>query len=120
MRLLARLSSRAGGGFPAVTAGRIGTTFTGPRWPPPPQRSPLRRGCEMDAAQYLAGLQSMQCIAALEASINASKDDLLANEVTLPLAPGHDVSGLRWALMRRPHAAGRQPLLVDVSRLRAS
>lgn len=48
------------------------------------------------------------------------KDDLLAAEVTLPLAPACDVSRVRSVRLRRPFARHAELMLVDVSRLTAA
>jgi hypothetical protein len=75
----------------------------------------------MDAKQYLASLPAWDEVQRLDAFLahQLDKEDLLAAEVSLPLASDVDVSSLRLTQLRRPHELCSLPLLVDVSRLSA-
>lgn len=74
----------------------------------------------MDAKTYLASLAPWANVKPLEDGVNASKDDLLDAEVSLPLADGVVFSSLRVVHLRRPYELSSRPLLVDVSRLPAA
>lgn len=73
----------------------------------------------MTAQQFLASLAGLQRIKTLEAGCEASKEELLAVEVSLPLACGEEVASLRVLQMRPAYERCSRPLLVDVSRLPA-
>lgn len=65
----------------------------------------------MNANEFIAGLASLQSIAPLEPGVVASKRDLLAAEVSLPLAAGVEVSSLRLTLVRPPYHRTVEELL---------
>jgi len=73
----------------------------------------------MDAKAFVAGLLPLQRIPMLDASLNPSKEDVLAAEVSLPLGCGVDVSTLRLVQMRPPHSFETRSVVLDVSRLPA-
>jgi hypothetical protein len=73
----------------------------------------------MDAKQFLASLPAWDGVQRLDAAINASKDDVLAAEVWLPVDMGVDVSTFRTVRVRAPFQSASRLLLVDVSRLPA-
>lgn len=62
----------------------------------------------------------LEDIPMLDDKLNASKEDVLAAEVSLPLACGADVSTLRRVQMRPPYSLESRQLVVDVSRLRCA
>ncbi len=74
----------------------------------------MRESDFMDSlARFDAGVKP------LEQGDRFSKDDLLAAEVSLPLAPNCDVASLRVVQVRPPYCRESRPLLVDASRLPA-
>jgi hypothetical protein len=70
----------------------------------------------MDAGSYLASLPQWDGAARVAA---LSRDDVLAAEVSLPVAPGF-TGRLAAVTVRRPYRAQSELIAVDVSRLPAS
>lgn len=73
----------------------------------------------MDADAYLRNLPPLGRIVPLDISAGLDKAAVVAAEVRLPLAPGVDVSSLRWVRMRPLYEPDTRVLLVDASRLSA-